>query len=138
MKDNQTIFHPGALEEVEGRLIQYGGKCEKCGKTSFPLPERCPFCGSSSLVKSPLSGKGTVFSYSITRVPVGPYAPPIIGAYIDLPEGVRLFAQIYTKEEKVKTGMSVIVNTGVIWTEDDGTEILGYWYEPAQEDGGVR
>jgi uncharacterized OB-fold protein len=138
MEENQTIFHPGALEEAEGRLVQFGNRCEKCGRTSFPASERCPFCGSSSLVKSPLSEEGRVFSYSITRVPVGPYTPPVVGAYIDLPEGVRLFAQIRAKEEELKSGMSVIVKTGPIWTEGDGREVLGYWYEPVQKDGGEK
>jgi uncharacterized OB-fold protein len=133
MNEKQKVFHAGALDEVEGKLIQLGNKCAKCGKTSYPAAERCVFCGAADGKKVPLSEEGAVFAYSITRVPVGPYLPPIIGAYIDLPEGVRLFAQVNAGESEMKTGMKVKVNPGVIWTEKDGTEILGYRYVPVQE-----
>ena len=94
MSDNQILFHPGALEEKDGTWVQMGFKCDACGKTSYPVPERCPFCSAREGQKKQLSSTGTVFSYSITRIPVGPYKPPIIGAYIDLPEGTRVFGQI--------------------------------------------
>lgn len=126
----QVIFHPGALDEREGKLIQMGHKCNSCGKTSFPAVELCPACSSDEVQKVPLSTEGKVFSYSITRVPVGPFKPPIIGAYVDLPEGTRVFAQLHAELEKVRTGMKVRVETGVLWTEKDGTEVLGYYYVP--------
>jgi len=135
----QIIFYPGALDEKDGRLVQMGNKCRDCGKTSYPAVELCPFCSSENKDKVPLSTVGTLFSFSVTRVPVGPFKPPIIGGYIDLPEGTRLFGQIHAKVEEVKTGMKVKVETGVIWTEKDGTEVLGYYYVPFKpEDGGAK
>jgi len=136
---NKMIFHPGALDEKDGKLIQMGNKCNDCGKTSFPAVELCPFCSSDKVEKVPLSTEGTVFSYSVTRVPVGPFKPPIIGAYINLPEGTRVFGQIHANEEEVKAGMKVRVETGILWTEKDGTEVLGYYYVPCEEKcGGGR
>ena len=132
MSSNQTLFHPGALEEKDGKWVQMGFKCGDCGKTSYPVPELCPFCSSNNGEKQPLSCTGTVFSYSITRVPVGPYKPPIIGAYIDLPEGTRLFGQIHADVEEVKTGLQVEMKTGVLYTQKDGTEVFGYYYVPAK------
>jgi uncharacterized OB-fold protein len=135
----QIIFHPGALEEKDGVLIQIGNKCTDCGKTSYPAVELCSFCSSDSLEKVPLSTVGKLFSFSVTRVPVGPYKPPIIGGYVDLPEGTRVFGQIHATVEDVKTGMKVKVETGVIWTEKDGTEVLGYYYVPCDSEcGGVK
>lgn len=137
--NNHVIFHPGALEEKDGTLIQMGKKCKSCGKTSFPVMELCPFCSSDNGEKVPLSTVGTVFSFSVTRVPVGPYKPPLIGAYIDLPEGTRVYGQIHANVEELKTGMKVKVETGVIWTEKDGTEVLGYYYVPVEpKDGGAK
>ena len=135
----QIIFHPGALDEKDGKLIQMGNKCNDCGKTSFPAVELCPACSSSDMEKVPLSTEGTVFSWSVTRVPVGPFKPPFIGAYIDLPEGTRIFGQIHADIKQVKTGMKVKVQTGVIWTEKDGTEVLGYYYVPYEKGfGGAK
>jgi uncharacterized OB-fold protein len=136
--DKRIIFHPGALEEIDGKLVQRGNRCRDCGKTSYPAVELCPFCSSDNVEKVPLSTRGTLFSFTITRVPVGPYKPPIIGGYIDLPEGTRVFGQIRAGEEEIKPGMRLRVETGVLWTEKDGTEVLGYYYVPCGEDcGGV-
>jgi len=126
----QVIFHPGALDEKDGALVQMGNRCGGCGKTSYPAVELCPFCSSEKLQKVPLSTVGTLFSFSVTRVPVGPYKPPIIGGYVDLPEGTRVFGQIHAGVEDVKTGMKLRVETGVIWTGKDGTEVVGYYYVP--------
>jgi len=132
MMKNQILFHPGALDEKDGKWVQMGFKCDACGKTSYPVSELCPFCSSKNGQKKQLSKTGTVFSYSITRVPVGPYKPPIIGAYIDLPEGTRVFGQIHADIEDIKTGLQVEMKTGVIWTEKDGTEVFGYYYVPCK------
>jgi len=132
----QIIFHSGALDEKDSSFIQMGNKCKICGKTSYPAVELCPFCSSENVEKVALSTVGTLFSFSVTRVPVGPYKPPIIGGYVDLPEGTRVFGQIHAKVEDVKTGMKVKVQTGVIWTEKDGTEVLGYYYVPGQAESG--
>ena len=136
---NEVIFHSGALEKVGDDLVQMGFKCDDCGKTSFPAYELCPFCSSDHGNKTQLSKTGKLFSHTITRVPVGPYKPPIVAGYIDLPEGVRVFGQIRVDAENVKTGMRLKMETGTIWTEKDGTEIIGYYYTPCgEEDGGAE
>ena len=126
----QIIFYPGTLDEKDGILIQMGNYCNNCGKTSYPAVELCPFCSTDHVEKVPLSTVGTLFSFSVTRVPVGSYKPPIIGGFIDLPEGTRVFGQIRAEVGDLKTGMGVKVETGVIWTEKDGTDVLGYYYVP--------
>lgn len=128
---NQVLFHKGALDEADGKLIQLGNKCKDCGRTSYPAVERCPFCASEDTEKTPLSKTGTVFSYSVTRVPVAAFKPPIVVAYVDLPEGTRVFGQIHADEKQVRAGMKVEVETGVLWTEKDGTEAIGYYYVPS-------
>jgi uncharacterized protein len=133
----QYIFFKGALDEVDGKLVQMGHKCKDCDKTSYPAVERCIFCGSENVQKVNLSEIGTVFTHSITRVPVGPFKPPFIGAYIDLPEGARVFGQIHAGIDEVKDGMKVKVETGVIWTDKDGKEATGFFYVP-YKDGGAE
>ncbi len=135
----QVIFYPGVLDDKDGRLVQMGNKCRDCGKTSYPAMELCPFCSSEEVEKVPLSTMGTLFSFSVTRVPVSSYKPPIIGGYIDLPEGTRIFGQIRADLKDVKTGMKVKVETGVLWKEKDDTEVLGYYYVPCEtKDGGAE
>ena len=130
-----TIFHNNALTEVDGKLVQMGVKCAICGKTTYPATERCAYCGAAEIQPAKMSEIGIVYSYCIVRLPVGPYKPPMIGAYVDLPEGARIYAQIHAPEEEVKVGMKVALRTGVIWTAKDGTEITGYYYVPYVEGG---
>jgi uncharacterized OB-fold protein len=137
---SKQVFFTSCTLDEDGKFIQVGNKCRSCGKTSFPSVEFCPFCSSDDGEKVPLSTIGTVFSWTITRVPVGPYKPPYIGAYIDLPEGTRLFAQIHhANEDELKIGMKVKMEPGVLWTEKDGTEVIGYYYVPVDaNDGGAE
>ncbi len=136
---SDQIFFTSCSSDENGNFIQVGNKCKSCGKTSFPAVELCPFCSSDDGEKVPLSTIGTIFSWTVTRVPVGPYKPPYIGAYIDLPEGTRLFAQIHANEDELKIGLKVKMEPGVLWTEKDGTEVLGYYYVPVEaNDGGAK
>ena len=131
----KVIFHNNVLDEIDGKYVQLGNKCQECGKVSYPAVERCPFCGSADIEKVELSKTGTVFTFNVIRVPVGPYKPPIIGAYVDLPDGTRVFGQIHAPVEEVKAGMKVNVETGVIWEEED-KEVIGYYYVPMQNTEG--
>ena len=133
---NQMIFYPGALEKHGEEWIQVGNRCQDCGKTSYPAMELCIFCSSDQVEKAPLSKVGTVFSYTVTRVPVGPYKPPIICAHVDLPEGTRVFGQIHADESKVKAGMQVIMEAGVLYQEKDGADVYGFYYVPYESEQG--
>jgi uncharacterized OB-fold protein len=103
---------------------------------SYPQTERCMFCGSEDTVLEPLLTEGTVFMLSITKVPVGHFQPPIIGAFIDLADGTRVYGHIHAGENEVKTGMKVRAEVGPLWTEADGTDVQGYYYVPV--DGGAQ
>ena len=128
----KRIFFKGTLEEVDGKLVQVGNVCKKCGKISFPQGERCLFCGSGETEKKPIATEGTLYSYSITRRPVGPFEPPFAGGYVDLPDDVRVYGQIHTDPENVKVGMKLKAEVGTLYTEEDGTEVVGYYYVPAE------
>ena len=130
------VFHAGTLEVIDGKLVQVGCTCRDCKKVSFPQPERCMFCGSDNLEKKPLLTEGTVYSYSITRKQVGPFQPPIMGVFVDFEDGSRIYGQFHGEEEQVKKGIRVKAEVGPLWTEADGTEVMGYYYVPA--DGGEK
>lgn len=136
---NQIVFYSGVLEQRDGEFVQIGKKCKSCGKVSFPVSELCRFCSFEDGEKIPLSKQGTLFSYTVTRVPVGPYKPPFITGYIDLPEGVRVFGQIHADVEKINIGVQLRMQTGILWAEKDGTPVIGYFYVPcASAFGGAK
>jgi uncharacterized OB-fold protein len=40
-------------------------RCAKCGRYTHPPLQACPQCGSEEMRPAPVSGKGTIYSYSI-------------------------------------------------------------------------
>ena len=126
----QNMFFSGVLEELNGRMNLVGSKCECCGKISFPAAELCMFCGEDSHKKVTLSETGKLYSYSVTKVPVGPFTPPIITGFVDLKEGVRIFGQIHAGEAEIKEGMEMSIRYGTLYIDREGTDVTGYWFVP--------
>ncbi|HZC53842.1 MAG TPA: OB-fold domain-containing protein [Mycobacterium sp.] len=90
-------------------LIEY---CERCGRWVHPASGDCRACGGP-LVARPVSGRGTVFTYTVNHHPYNPEIPvPYVIAIIELAEqsGLRLAANIVDCEpDSVKCGMPVEV-----------------------------
>ncbi len=71
--------------------------CGDCGAAHFPPRVLCPTCWSEHLSWIAASGQGVVYSYTILhRAPLPEFAQrvPYVVALIDLPEGVRVMANI--------------------------------------------
>lgn len=70
--------------------------CEACGKQTFPPRPICPHCWSDKVVWSPLSARGTLYSW--TRIHAAPAvfaaeAPYAVGI-VDLDAGIRLACRL--------------------------------------------
>jgi uncharacterized protein len=84
--------------------------CLDCNSfTYYPRP-MCVRCMSRNLEYRPVSGKGTVYSYTVIRSPQPAFKgmEPYVVANVELPEGVRMMANILTDDvDSVKIGMPV-------------------------------
>jgi uncharacterized OB-fold protein len=87
--DAKTFWEAADREEFIGQ------KCGDCGKFTFPPRPMCPFCLSLNRQEVPLSGRGTVVSYTIPRHPhpFGFKEAPIV-AVIELEEGTRFVSNV--------------------------------------------
>jgi uncharacterized OB-fold protein len=117
--------------EIPSRYRMEAGRCIECQMISFPKRLICPECGSREFETINLSGKGSLVTYTITRVaPVGfadqvPYAVGIV----ELDEGIRIMAQITDCElDKLKTGNRLIAKFRRI-NEDGNTGVIMYGYK---------
>ncbi|MEZ5728137.1 MAG: Zn-ribbon domain-containing OB-fold protein [Burkholderiaceae bacterium] len=73
---------------AEGRLMIR--RCPSCGKAHWYPRPHCPLCGHGETDWEAASGRGTIYSVSVTRrVPV-PYAV----AYVTLEEGPTMLTNI--------------------------------------------
>lgn len=72
-------------------------RCDGCGKFCFPPRPRCPACLSTNLSWTELSGRGTVYSFTVVCVPiVRGFEPPYAVAQVELAEqpGLRIITNI--------------------------------------------
>ena len=84
-------FFDGARE---GRL--QGLRCRGCGDVAIPPRGFCARCGAREWELIPLSGQGTLASYTIIRVAPTRHAPdaPYAVGVVRLAEGASLFGRI--------------------------------------------
>jgi hypothetical protein len=86
-------------------------RCGSCGAHIFYPRELCPECLSSDLKWVKVSGKGTVYSYTIAQMPTHPsFAEdvPYVIAIVELDEGPHVTTNITgCKPNEVRIGMPV-------------------------------
>ncbi len=128
-----------------------GAKCDGCGTYVFPpRTENCPnpACASGSLSLTPLSRRGTVWSYVENRYappppfkasdPFEPYA--LVAVQLDK-EGIIVLGQAPkgVLAADLRVGMAMQLETDVLYRDDneDGTvtEHMIYVWAPATERG---
>ena len=97
----------------EGRLVVQ--QCAACGKLRhYPRPV-CDACYSMDVTWRPLSGRGTVHSWTVAHHPFHPGFKselPYVLVTVDLDEGVRMLAQLRGVESDALTvGLAVTMVT---------------------------
>lgn len=87
-------------------------KCNDCSSIIWYPRAFCPACASTSTSWIESSGKGTIYSFSITRKGAGAWAEvgPYVIAYVELDEGPRVLTNIVgVSVDAITIGMSVHV-----------------------------
>ncbi|NIB38056.1 Zn-ribbon domain-containing OB-fold protein [Pseudomaricurvus alkylphenolicus] len=91
-------------------MIQH---CRDCDSNIFYPRKHCPECWSENLDWIESSGKAKVFSFSVTYEGLEPMFQqdlPIILAWVDLPEGVRMCTNLLNCDpDEIEIGMEVDV-----------------------------
>ncbi len=131
-------FRRGVLEldqDGKGQLI--GSRCPSCGAHFFPAREVCSNCLSADLKQVPLSGRGTLYTYTVVRQSVPGFTVPYLLGYVDLPEGVRVLGVLSgLAEGEARIGMSLALVTVPAGTDEQGRQVIRYGFGPAAEGGG--
>jgi benzoylsuccinyl-CoA thiolase BbsA subunit len=127
-KPDITFFHPDLLEIPEDGSPPYlkGYKCKQCGQLDFPKLSPCPNCWGEEFEVIELSRKGNL--YSVTDIFIGQAGmqTPYIFGYIDLPEDLRIFAQLEGEPGSYKCDEEVELTTGTVRMNKDGLPITSY------------
>ena len=78
----------------EGILL--GTKCRDCGIHVFGAASFCQACTSSNLEPVELSSRGTLYSYTVVRVPPAGWPGPVpyVLGQVELREGPHVLAEV--------------------------------------------
>lgn len=70
--------------------------CNSCSFTIFYPRDLCPKCRSRDLTWTEMSGKGEIYSYTVTRRTSGRFRShvPFVIAYVQLDEGPRMLTNV--------------------------------------------
>ena len=126
--DRDNVAHYRGL--LQGRLLI--NRCAGCGWWIYPHRPLCPQCLSWQVTPQPVSGRGTVFMYTLIhqeRDPEGQPRAPVIAAAVELAEqrGLRYLARIvHCPPERLALDMAV----SLCWIDDGGRRMPAF--EPAR------
>ena len=116
---------PWKEENGEVRLI--GMRCPVCDTRAFPAKDICHECANEKgLEPALLSPTGTLYSFAEVRAAPKGFPSPYVIAYVDLPEGVRLFGQVDHPAAELKMDEPVRLVLGQVKTNPDGVPVISY------------
>ena len=117
---------------TEGTLI--GFRCNECETTVFGPAVFCQQCTSTDLEAVELGVKGTLFSYTIVRIPPAgwPGDVPYVLGQVELPQGPQVLAEVIGCEHDArKIGMTVKMTLQAVPAENGGPDKAVYKWRPA-------
>ena len=86
-------------------------RCASCERFYFPPSDYCPRCLSTDVAWTPVSGRGTVYTFTIVAKPTQPFfvdRAPYVYALVELDTGVRLPTAIVDCDpERLRIGARV-------------------------------
>lgn len=113
-----------------------GSKCGKCRGYSFPAKKICPDCFNEGMEEVSLSRRGRLYSYTINRQGPPGFQAPYATVYVDLPEGVRIFAQSDLscwENGEPKIGREVELVLGPVRQDERSHPIIGIKFNPVKD-----
>jgi len=130
MTTQQTYKKPIPMVTPESERYWQGCKqhelwlrsCNSCAKPYFYPRDICPLCGSRDTTWKQMSGRGTVYTFSIVqRAPTPAFAEdvPFVNAIVELEEGARMMTGLVGVEPDPS---KISVGTPVEVTFEDITE----------------
>ena len=109
-------------------------ECTSCGARFFDRRNACASCFATDFKEFDVPTEGelrtfTIVSYAAPGIPV-----PFVAGVIDC-DGTSVRGNVINvppDAEHVRTGMKVRLATYPVGTDDEGTEAIGFGFEPAE------
>jgi uncharacterized OB-fold protein len=137
---NQVPIAEGLFTWPAANPALLASRCKNCGIASFPVAQSCMACSGQDVVVEELPGRGTLWTWTIQQfMPKPPYRSnetpetfkPYGVGYVELPGGVRVEGRLTESDpEKLHIGMEMEVVFAPYRTEDNGDEVINFFFQP--------
>jgi len=107
-------------------------ECAACGARFFDRRNACAACEGTEFKKVDVATTGEVRAFTIVSFAAPGIPVPFVAAVVDC-EGTSVRANLINvppDPEHVSLGMKVRLATEVIRTDDNGTEAVGFGFQP--------
>jgi uncharacterized OB-fold protein len=114
----------------EPHLVAY--ECASCEARFFDRRNACAKCFGTEFARVPIGAEGVLRTFTIVAYAAPGIPVPFVSGVIDC-DGTSVRGNIINTEadpEHVHTGMKVRLATYSLGTDDNGTEAIGFGFEP--------
>jgi uncharacterized OB-fold protein len=109
-------------------------ECTSCGARFFDRRNACAACGRTGFTRVDVPTDGEVRAFTIVAFAAPGIPVPYVAALVDC-QGTSVRANLVNvpaDPEHVTLGMPVRLTTEPVGTDDEGTEAIGFGFEPKE------
>jgi uncharacterized protein len=110
-------------------------ECKACGARYFDRRNACASCGQTEFTTADIETEGEVRAFTIVSFAAPGVPAPYVAAMVDC-GGTSVRGNLINVEpdpEHVSVGLPVRLATQVVATDQNGTEAIGFGFEPRGE-----
>jgi uncharacterized protein len=107
-------------------------ECTACGARFFDRRNACAACSATTFTKAAIPTTGELRSFTIVSFAAPGVPVPFVAGVVDC-GGTSVRGNVINVEpdpDHVHLGMQVRLATTVVGTDEDGTEAIGFGFEP--------
>jgi uncharacterized OB-fold protein len=109
-------------------------ECTACGARFFDRRNACAACSGASFTQTAIPTTGELRAFTIVAFAAPGVPVPFVAGVVDC-DGTSVRGNVINTEpdpDHVTLGMKVRLATYVVGTDDDGTEAIGFGFEPLE------
>ncbi|MFM7125515.1 MAG: Zn-ribbon domain-containing OB-fold protein [Actinomycetota bacterium] len=109
-------------------------ECTSCGARFFDRRNACAKCFATSFTKVPIATEGVLKAFTIVAFAAPGVPVPFVAGIVDC-GGTSVRGNVINVDptpEAVTLGMKVRLTTYSLGVDDEGTEAIGFGFEPAR------
>lgn len=108
--------------------------CTQCGAKYFDRRNACASCEGTTFDRVDVGTEGELQTFTIVAMAAPGIQVPFVAGVVDC-DGISVRGNVINTPadpEHVSTGMKVRLATYVVGTDDEGTEAIGFGFEPVE------